>query len=203
MGEIDALMRALGPAGYVVLGFAALVEYVFPPFPGDTITLLGGAWVARGERSMPLVIVALTAGSVVGIAATWRVGLAIGGKVATLDPKRRVLGLEVEQLRRAQALMREKGTWLLAINRFLPSFRALLFIAAGAAGVPLPRALMLGVASALAWNTMLVAVGLTVGDNAERIETFFFHYRAAALSVTGVVLALFIGRFFWRRRRAQ
>lgn len=38
---IDQLISALGPLGLLVLGLAAMLEYVVPPFPGDTITLLG------------------------------------------------------------------------------------------------------------------------------------------------------------------
>ena len=150
---------------------------------------------------MLLVILALTLGSMGGIALTWRVGFAIAGKVATLETGRRVLGLKVEQLRRAQELMREKGAWLLVVNRFLPSLRAVVFLAAGASGVPLSRAMSLGVLSALVWNTLLVTVGFTIGDNAERIERFFVTYRNTALMVMGLVGLALAARYLWRRRR--
>jgi membrane protein DedA with SNARE-associated domain len=200
--HIDSLIQSLGPFGYLVLGLAALIEYLFPPFPGDSITLLGGAYVARDERSMPLVILALTLGSMGGIAVTWLLGFAIAGKVSTLDENKTILGLKVGQLRKAQALMLEKGAWLLVSNRFIPSFRAIVFVAAGASGVPLSRALFLGVVSALAWNTLLVTVGFTFGDNAERIERFFVTYRNTALVLVGLVALGLVARALWRRSRA-
>jgi membrane protein DedA with SNARE-associated domain len=200
--HLDELLRGLGPSGYALLGAAALIEYVFPPFPGDTVTLLGGAYVARAERSMAPVIAVLTLGSALGITATWRVGRAIAGRLATVPAGSRLFGLKVEQLRRAQVLMKSRGSWLLVANRFLPSFRTVVFIAAGASGVSLSRALALGLSSALAWNTLLVAVGFTIGDNAEVIERFFVTYRTGALAVFGLV-ALGIGaRYLWTRRRA-
>jgi len=201
--EIDALIRVLGPAGYAVLGLAALIEYVFPPFPGDTVTLLGGAYVARAERSMLLVILALTLGNMGGIAVTWWVGSALAGKAAALDDDRTILWLKVGQLRKAQALMRERGAWLLVSNRFIPSFRAVIFVAAGASGVPLSRALFLGVVSALAWNTLLVTVGFAFGDNAEAIERFFSTYRSTALVLVGLLLFGLAARSLWRRRRTR
>jgi membrane protein DedA with SNARE-associated domain len=200
--EVDELSRALGAWGYLGLGVASLVEYLFPPFPGDTVTVLGGAWAARGERSLSLVYLALMLGSAVGVSATWRVGVAIGGKMGALPDERVVLGLEVGQLRRAQALMKTRGAWLLLLNRFLPSFRAVIFVAAGASGVPFVKTLFLGLVSAALFNGVLLSVGAVVGDNAERIAEFFRAWRWVSLGVLAVVVVAAAGRWWWRRRGA-
>ena len=47
---LDNLISNIGLLGLLVLGLAAAVEYVVPPFPGDTITLLGGVYAVRGEH---------------------------------------------------------------------------------------------------------------------------------------------------------
>ena len=44
---LDNLIAHIGLLGLLVLGLAAAVEYVVPPFPGDTITLLGGVYAGR------------------------------------------------------------------------------------------------------------------------------------------------------------
>lgn len=199
----DAWIRSVGPAGYAVLCLAALIEYVFPPFPGDTITLLGGAYAVRAGRSLALVVLVLTLGSAAGIIATWRAGLAVSGSVAALDADQRLFGLRVRHIRRAQELMRERGGWLLLVNRFLPSFRAVLFVAAGASGVPLSRALALGLVSALGWNVLLVAAGAALGANAEAIEGFLLSYRRVALLTLGAVALILTARFAWRRWRGR
>jgi len=197
---VDAWLRTVGPVGYLVLACAALVEYLFPPFPGDTVALLGDAYGGSGERSLALVLAALTAGSLLGILVTWRVGLALGTRLTTLAQEKKVLGLEAGQLQKAQALMRQRGGWLLVVNRFLPSFRAVVFVAAGASGVPLSRALTLGGVSALAWNVLLLAVGVAVGKNAQRIDAFFSTYRQAAYAALAVAGVALLGRWLWRRR---
>lgn len=199
---VDVWLRAVGPLGYLVLAAAAMLEYLAPPFPGDTVALLGGAYAAGGQRSLLLVMIALTTGSLVGIAATWRFGLALGARLSTFPAERRVLGLPVARLQAAQVLMRQRGAWLLVVNRFLPSFRAMVFIAAGAAGIPLSRALLLGGVSALAWNALLVSVGVALGENAERIDTFFSTYRHAALGAVGALVVALLLRWLWRRRRS-
>ncbi len=201
--DLDQLMEILGAWGYLALGAAALVEYLFPPFPGDTVALLGGAWAARDERSIILVHLILTLGSAVGIAITWRLGRALASRISLAPPGSRLLGLEVGQIHRAQRLMREKGDWVLLSNRFLPSFRSVLFVAAGAAEVPLWRALALGLVSAAVFNGILLAVGVMVGVNAERISDFFHQFRVASLTGLGVAALLVGGRFLWQRGRVK
>jgi membrane protein DedA with SNARE-associated domain len=197
----DTWIRSLGLFGYPLLGLAALIEYLFPPFPGDTISLLGGAYASRGERSYVLVLAALTAGSMLGIAANWRVGRAVGGRVDALPDGVLMLGITHAHLRRAQALMRTRGLWLLLFNRFLPSFRSVLFLAAGAANLPFWRVLTLGTFSALVWNSLLLAAGAEVGDNAERIAAFLARFRLAALAVIGLLMVAWLVRAAVRRAR--
>lgn len=201
--HIDSFIRSLGPWGYPVFLLAALIEYVFPPFPGDTIVVLGGAWVARGDRSIALLALMLTVGNIIGIAVTWRVGLAMASRIANAKDGETVLGLNIEIIRKAQDMMRTRGTLLLITNRFLPSFRAVLFFAAGASGVSLIRSLLLGTLSAIAFNTMLVGVGMAIGDNAEAIASFFSRFRIASFILLGVIAVIFLARFLWKRARAH
>ena len=199
----DAFIQTLGAWGYPGLGLAALIEYVFPPFPGDTVVVLGGAWAEREYRSLVLVELVLTAGSLIGMALTWRLGRSLSDRIRQAPEGSRLLGLQVGQIRRAQTLMRARGGWLLLANRFLPSFRSVLFVAAGASDVPLWRTLALGTVSAVAFNTVLLSVGVVVGDNAERIADFLRTFRTASIAAVAFVAVLFLARFLWRRARAQ
>jgi membrane protein DedA with SNARE-associated domain len=198
---MPALEDLTGPALYVALGLAALVEYVFPPFPGDSVSVLGGALVARAQGSLPLAVVALTVGSLVGIAAGWRAGLAFQGRLAQRTDDERLLGVSVGALKRAAERLRAQGAWPLLLNRFVPSLRALVFVAAGAAGLPLRRVLLWGGLSALLWNVLLVAVGAAVGVNAARIEAWLSTYRVAALSLVAAVVVVAVVRWVVRRSR--
>lgn len=195
----DMYIRQLGAWGYPLFGVAALLEYLAPPMPGDTLTLLGGAYVARGDRSALVLLASLMAGSLAGITVMWRVGVAVGAKLLTMSVGQRLLGIKVERLLEVSAAMRERGTWLLLVNRYLPTFRVVVFLAAGASGMPLRRVLLLGGFSALTWNTMLMMVGFLIGDSAERIDGFLRTYKVASVSVV-VVLACLAGVYFLRRR---
>jgi membrane protein DedA with SNARE-associated domain len=198
----DTWIRTLGLWGYPVLGLAALIEYVAPPFPGDTVTVLGGAYAARGERSPGLVLLALMVGSVIGLSINYAVGRLVGARVDRMPEGRVFFALTHAQIRKVQDVMQQKGVWLLAVNRFLPTFRAVLFIAAGASHLGYRRVLLLGTLSALAWNTALVVLGYTLGDNAERIQAFLLTWRVAALGLVAVAALAVLVRFIVTRRRS-
>ena len=65
---IELLSSGPSTIGAVVLFITALIEYVFPPFPGDTVTLFGAFLAANGSWSVPLVFTAVTLGSASGSA---------------------------------------------------------------------------------------------------------------------------------------
>lgn len=197
----DELVRGLGSWGVLLLGLAALLEYVFPPFPGDTVTLLGGAYASRGDHPLWLVLVSLMAFSVGGMAAMWGLGRLLGKRLDVAKEGPLFFGITHEQLRRGQRVMRERGAWVLTLNRFMPSLRAMVFVAAGASGTPLSRVLLLGSISALAWNGLLLLVGAAVGVNADQLQAWLVRYRLIALGVSGVVVAVLLVRWVLRRRQ--
>ena len=91
---IDQLISSLGSLGLLVLGLAAALEYVVPPFPGDTITLPGGVYAVRGTQPWPLVFLVVTAGSVVGAAINYWAGHWLG-KRFDAHPGKSYFGLSV------------------------------------------------------------------------------------------------------------
>ncbi len=198
--QFDRWVQQLGSAGYVLLGLAALLEYVVPPFPGDTVMLLGGAYAARGERSVVGVFLAVTLGSVVGLALMYGVGRLVGARVDRFPEGRLFFGLTHSKIRQIQEQMRTRGSWLLLANRFFPSFRAVLFVAAGAAKMSFARVVLLGTLSAMAWNVLMVGIGFTVGGNVERLTGLLNQYNRIAFVVMGVAVFGLVIRYFLKRR---
>lgn len=198
--RIDGWLQALGPWGYLLLGLAALIEYVFPPFPGDSVLLLGGVYASRGERSWVLVGLAVTLGSAVGLSANYALGRWVTKKFGG-QPFEFRFGLNSTNLHWVQAQLKKNGSWLLVVNRFLPTFRSLVFIGAGAAELPFRRVLVLGLVSATAWNAALLGLGYLLGGNAELVEQFLKQYQRVAFIVIAAVVLFFAGRAFLKKKR--
>lgn len=198
---IDHLIMAMGMAGLLVLGLAAMMEYLVPPFPGDTITLLGGVYAVRGDHPWPLVFLIVTVGSVSGAAINYWFGTWLARRFEA-HPNTSYLGFTHAKLEVVQARMRRTGPWLLLVNRFLPAVRGVIFIAAGAARIPRRNALLLGAVSAMAHNALVLMVGRAVGGNLERLEALVSRYQMAVVVLVVVAVLAVVVRALARRTPA-
>ncbi len=169
-----------------VLALSAAVEYIFPPFPGDTVVLAGAVLATVGGWSLWPVLVATTAGSLLGAWLDFRVGLAAA--------KRRDAGRMGTRLQHTPGLdrvltgYRRWGPAFLALNRFMPGIRALFFVAAGLARMRTGPVLAWAALSALAWNALLLAVGAALGTNLDQLEALaraYAHFVWIGLTVIG------------------
>lgn len=183
-GWLDRLQAMPPWAAWLTLGLAATIEYVFPPFPGDVIVIAGAVLVGALGWSAAPVLAAVTAGAVLGSAIDFEAGrwLHRTGRLDHLTPARR------DALDRLLDRFRRHGAAFLALNRFVPGVRALFFVAAGLAGLRWPSVLLWSTVSALAWNLLLVGVGVSLGTRLDAIERGFGVYNAVALTVVAVVV---------------
>jgi membrane protein DedA with SNARE-associated domain len=199
--EILAWLEANeGPLAYCLIAVVAAIEYVFPPAPGDVVALGATFLAATADYSPILVYVALTGGSVVGSALAYWIGAAIGRdesrwpKLLRRPIPRRAIGAVLARFDR-------QGMAFVAVNRFIPAVRAVVFFAAGMAKLPLPNVLAWGALSAALYNAVILAIGYAVGDNYELLKTIFQRYTIVALVVVALVIAAFAVRAVLRRNK--
>jgi len=196
----EALART-GPAAPAILFLGSLVEYVFPPFPGDTLVVLGAWYAVNGKISWPFAFVAVTAGAVVGAWIDYRIGVALGAALERGAMRRGPITLE--HVRRVEAGYARWGAWFLLANRFLPGIRAFLFVGAGAARLPVGKVLLWGGISAVAWNALLLLVGAYLASNVSEFVGWVERYTALAWAFMAVVAALLLARFALAGRRRK
>jgi membrane protein DedA with SNARE-associated domain len=196
---IDLVASNHNTLSLALLFLSACIEYLFPPFPGDMITVFGAFLVARHGWSGPAVFGAVTLGSSLGCMLDYAVGRWLGkteerwtrGRLARFRPK---LDLLV-------ARFAAHGPLYLTINRFIPSLRGLFFLAAGMAKLAWWQVLIFGTISALLWNALLLTLGLTVGKSWQQLSHLMTEYAIVFWIVLGVI-ALGIGIRWWLKRRA-
>ncbi len=194
---MDLVASSQGPLGLFLLGFCAFIEYVFPPFPGDLVTVFGAFLVTRRGWPASGVLGAVLAGSVIGCMTGYVAGRLLArtegrwaaGRLARFRPP---IDRLVERFAR-------HGTWYIAINRFLPSVRALFFVAAGMARLSPWKVLGLGLLSAILWNAALFAIGATVGNQWSRVERIFIAYGEIAWGLLAIIVVFLLVRW-WRTK---
>lgn len=193
----DWLRTHESPLAYVVLGLAALIEYVFPPFPGDAIAVFGICLAFGAGYHWALVYLALVLGAVVGGQSMWFVGRSIG----TRD--RRPAWLSGPRAKAALDQVQERfdrhGSLFLVVHRFIPALRAFVFVGAGMSGLSFWRVLVLGGLSAMAWNAVLMGAGWLVAANWERLAGIVSAYSSIVIGI--VVVAIVVA--LWRARAAR
>jgi len=181
---VEALRDLSPEAVLAVLFGGALIEYIIPPLPGDTVVVAGAALVTAFGWPLWPVYGVCTAGAAVGSAASWSAGAAWARRRGPehLDPRAAAaVALLAERFRR-------HGAAYLVLNRFMPGVRTFFFLAAGIAGLRLPVVLLWSTLSAAAWNALLIGLGWWVGDNVALLEALLVRYTAAVGAVVAVVM---------------
>ncbi|MEI6224461.1 MAG: DedA family protein [Deltaproteobacteria bacterium] len=187
----EALART-GPAAPAILFLGSLIEYVFPPFPGDTLVVLGAWYAVNGKISWPVAFAATTSGAVLGAWIDYRIGVALGAALEKGASRRGPITLD--HVRRVEAGYARWGAWFLLANRFLPGIRAFLFVGAGAARLPVGKVLLWGGISAAAWNALLLLVGAFLVKNLDEFVHLLQRYTVVAWAVMAVIAALLLAR---------
>ena len=197
--EIDTLLQALRDLPlwvlFAVLFAGTFLEYVVPPFPGDTVVVAGAAlFTALGWPMWP-VFVTVTLGAVAGSAASWWVGRAVARRgLDRLTPRTRVaVTLLLDRFDR-------HGPVYLVVNRFLAGVRTFFFVAAGMMDYRLGIVLFWSTVSSLIWNGCLLALGRFLGGTVEALTQVMRDYNLA-VGVVIVAILTGVGWNVWRAVR--
>ncbi len=205
MDPLEALrwLQSLDPLlGYLILFLGATVEYLFPPFPGDTITLAGAVMVGGAGWSAPAVLAVTTLGSVLGAWIDYEVGRWLQTAERDTWLHRRLRAPAVaDRIRSITDRFARYGPAFILANRFLPAVRGVFFVAAGMAGLRRATVLFYAALSALAWNALILALGAALGLNLDALITLFQRYTTAAwIGLALIAAAWLITRLIQRRK---
>ena len=188
----------------VIVFAAAAIEYLFPPFWGDTI-MLAGCFLAGLDRVAAWqVFAAALAGSVVGALAAFELGRRFGDSSLRLMSRS---SRATRLLERAKDWQEAHGGRILAVNRFLPGVRAFFLPLAGASGMRLRTVAVWSTVSNLAYCSLLLGVGLSLGaggvDIGEMEGRFSSLSLLAAAGAVALVLILTVRHVLLQRRRCS
>lgn len=186
--------------GLIVLGVCALIEYVFPPFPGDAVTVAGAVLIPTAGYPWWGVFLAVMAGSVIGAGTVWALGFWVANTPERNSPFHRLIswGKVAPTIDKIKVKFREHGSAYIALNRFIPAFRSLIFFSAGLAQLPGRAVVIWAAISAALWNAALLALGLVVGFKLDVLTDWVESYAAVVLTIIGLVL---LTRWFLAKRR--
>ena len=192
----DLIVDLTAWGGYFGIFLLMVLENVFPPIPSEVIMGLAGVAVARGQMEMLPLIIAGTAGTVVGnffwYASGWKLGYQ--RLRPFVDRYGRWLTLDWEHVLQLERFFRARGQWVVFVFRFMPAFRTMVSLPAGMARMPPARFLLWTAAGSAIWDTGLAYAGYYLGSNFRELDAFI---GPAAVALT---VAIVVG-YVWRLLR--
>lgn len=184
----DWITSVMSDFGYFGIFLLIMLENVFPPIPSEVILTVGGFMTTTTTMTIPGVIMASTAGSVVGAVALYGVGLLLDVErlEKIIDKYGNWLRVKKSDIHKADAWFDRFGIWTVFFGRLIPLVRSLISIPAGMSNMKFWLFLTFTTLGTLIWNTVLVFVGEAVGDNREQI----MHQLELYSNVVYVLIAL-------------
>ncbi len=155
---ITGLVEATGYIGILLL---MLAENVFPPIPSELIMPLAGFTAAQGRFSFTLVVLAGTAGSLLGALFWYTLGRWLGRDRLKQFAARhgRWLTLSPGEVDRAEAWFQRHGTKAVLLGRLVPGVRSLISVPAGITRMSLPGFLAWTAFGTGLWTALLAGAG--------------------------------------------
>ncbi|MCP4655108.1 MAG: hypothetical protein GY856_06770 [bacterium] len=197
----DPVTAALALPAFVLPLFilvSAMLEYVFPPYWGDSFVLLGFFLAGQGAVPPLLILVAALAGSTLGAAIAYALGRRFG-----MAAVRRVVFRQRRFRSRfgIRKFLLRFGEKVLVANRFLPVIRGLMLYGAGAMRLRFAPTMVYSALSNLAWVVTLMGVGLLTAGSWEQILESFRQYNRLIGIAAAVAVAGWLAFLLWRHRR--
>jgi membrane protein DedA with SNARE-associated domain len=178
---------------YGFLFASAVIENLFPPIPGDTITAFGAFLVGTGRLGYLPVYLATTTGSVCGFMVLVLVGHLLEREFFM---KKNYRFFSAESIVSAEQWFARYGYFVVLANRFLPGIRSVISLVSGISRLRLWYVLLLATVSASIWNLIWIQVGFLLGNNWDTVKeqagTILRRYNIAAGIVMTVIIAGYI-----------
>jgi membrane protein DedA with SNARE-associated domain len=199
---IDWAAQYVEEAGYFAIFLLMFIENVFPPIPSEMIMPLGGFAAARGTLSLPGVIAAGAAGSLLGALFWYGIGRWIGCERLRHFADRHGAWLTISpaEVDRAQAWFRHYGWLAVLVGRVVPGVRTLISVPAGIAEMPLSTFLAFSAAGTLVWTSLLAGAGYLREEAYAEVAHWV---NPVATGVIGLLIVLYLVRVVQMHRRRQ
>ena len=199
--SIDIIMQWNVFYLYMFLFASAIVENLFPPIPGDTITAFGAFLTGIGKLDFLMVYIVTTLGSTIGFMMLFYAGVFLGDGFFS---KIKFKFFAEENIKKTEMWFNKYGYFVVAMNRFLPGIRSVISITAGISGLNGLKVFALSLVSAMCWNFIWIYTGYSLGNNWEKVsealKVLLTRYNLTAITIICVGVIVYVVCRFMKRR---
>jgi membrane-associated protein len=191
--NVPELIRIVGQFGLPLIIFAETGLLVGFFLPGDSLLITAGLFAARGDLSLPLLILTLIPAAILGNATGYQIGKRTGKALYSRPDS---LLFRREHLRMTHEYYERHGGKTIIIAQFAPILRTFAPVVAGVAEMGYRRFASYNVIGAMLWITSMTLTGYLLGSIIPGIDK-----RIDVLVMVVVAISLLPAAITWLRAR--
>ncbi|MEH0819469.1 MULTISPECIES: DedA family protein [unclassified Micromonospora] len=197
-GWVASVIDSLGAVGVALL---VALESIIPPIPSEVVLAMAGYLASEGRFHLVVIVLAATAGSLLGALVLYWLGAALGEERLKrwLD---HIPLVDRDDLEKADRWFERYGRWAVLIGRVVPVVRSLVSVPAGANRMPLGEFVLLTTLGSGVWNTLIVGLGFALGSRWEDVDRYSSWFNYAIFAVFAVMIVTWAVKKI-RKRRAR
>ena len=191
------LVDTIGRMGYTGIVSLMFLESSFFPFPSEVVMPPAGYLAWKGEMSLPLVILAGIAGSILGALFNYWLAVKLGRPFLLKYGK--YFFISQESIDKADKFFQKHGHVSTLVGRLLPVIRQYISLPAGIARMPMKTFLLFTTIGAGAWVIVLTLAGYLLGEHQDLLKEYLHVITFACVGLAVIIAGGYI--YVVRRRR--
>ncbi|CDF57578.1 DedA family protein [Thermobrachium celere] len=176
-------------ATYIFFFFNSCLQILFPPYPGDTITIFQGYLTYRMGFNKYFMLLSTLLGSFLSSMFLYYFSYKKSDYV--LNNKYLIRLFNIDKIHKLENLFRKYGVFFILINKFIPGLGSLTFIAAGIFKLQFIPALLSILIANILHNTMLFTAGAITGDNMDIIKASIKEYYRLIVVMISILFSIY------------
>jgi len=182
---------------YAFLFLSSFIENIFPPIPGDFVTVTGGALAASGRLNIFAVFLLVYAGGILSMMLIYYLGRSQGRDFFL---KKNYKIFSRDDILRLDDWFQKKGAVLLIFNRFIVGVRAVIALVAGISRYSPVRKFIFVSISFWIFNGLLLFSSYLFVIN---FETVYYYLRLYEKIVWPIIIAIAVIIVIFKIRKAK
>jgi len=193
--NVPELIRIVGQYGLPLIIFAETGLLIGFFLPGDSLLITAGLFAARGDLSLPLLIVTLIPAAILGNATGYQIGKRTGKALYSRPDS---LLFRREHVRMTHEYYERHGGKTIILAQFAPILRTFAPVVAGVAEMGYKRFASYNVVGAIAWITSMTLGGYLLGNVIPGIDK-----RIDVVVIVVIAISLLPALIGWLRSRPR
>ena len=180
--------------GLVAIFLLVGLESLGLPLPGETVIILGAGLAATGTLDIYAVTLIAILAAVLGDNIGYVLGRRFGRPVILRFGSR--IGITHARFARAEHLIRQRGTIIVVVARFIVLLRQLNGLVAGTTGMHWLSFLVANAIGAALWVSLWVTLAYNLGKSVSVVPLFWHHLGTLAMLLIPAMIGVVVYVFF-------